>query len=164
MSDIEDAEGLVLLFDPSTKDGFESVKTWWKKNASDVHVGVKLCLAYVVTKTSPKVEDASRSRHAREWCLDNGFELLCSEKKSCCMDMDEAEGGEPCGATGMSRVVEALSANMWCSMKRRFSGPETNDHEKDRKGFLTTEFEKNPVVKKESNRQRKNEESMNFVP
>ena len=119
MSDIEDAEGLVLLFDPSTKDGFESVKTWWKKYGPDVHVGVKLCLAYVVTKTSSKVEDASRSRSAREWCLDNGFELLCSVKKSCwVMDIDEAEGGEPCGATGMSRVVEALSANMWCSMKR----------------------------------------------
>ena len=54
VSDIDDTEGLVLLFDPrGTKDGFESVKTWWKKNGADVHVGVKLCLAYVVTKTSP---------------------------------------------------------------------------------------------------------------
>ena len=76
----------------------------------------------------------SRSRKAREWCLDNGFELLCSEKKSCwVMDIDEAESGESNGATGMSRVVEALSANMWCSMIRGV--PPVPDHEKDRKGF-----------------------------
>ena len=151
VSDIEDAEGLVLLFDPSTKDGFESVKTWWKKNASDVHVGVKLCLAYVVTKTSPKVEDASRSRHAREWCLDNGFELLCSEKKSCwVMDIDEAEGGEPCGATGMSRVVEALSANMWCSMKRGVPPvPKQMTTKKIEKVSSPPSSSSSPVVKKE---------------
>ena len=119
VSEIDDTEGLVLLFDPSTKDGFESVKTWWKNNGADVYVGVKLCLAYVVTESSAKVEDVSRSRKAREWCLDNGFELLCSAKKSCwVMDIDEAESGESNGATGMSRVVEALSANMWCSMIR----------------------------------------------
>jgi len=119
VSENSDLEALVLLFDPDVKDGFESVKTWWKNNGSSCRVNVKLCMAFLAKEGSMKTEDLSRSRLAREWCLDNGFELVCNVKKSCwVMDIDEAEGGECYGATGMSRVVEALSANMWSSMKR----------------------------------------------
>jgi len=83
------------------EDFFEEIREWWSENQKSLEPGVKIVYLYDMCLEDPALAAAKGGVTLQDWCIDNLFELV---------ESDKAEDG------GMKRVVEALQSNLWEDM------------------------------------------------
>ena len=115
--------GLVLVFAANQESSFLAVKEWAEQLPSD-SADVRLCIANKVDRClspdcspqEPRLQHSAWRQQAAQWCADSLFEYI--EVSSTDEDLDQQLVWEE-QRQGVSRVREALEANMWPGLEMK---------------------------------------------
>lgn len=94
---------VLVLGSTSFEDFFKQIREWWDENRTILEPEVKIVYLYDMCLGDSALAAASAKDGVtlQDWCIDNLFELV---------ESDKVEDG------GMKRVVEALQSNLWEDM------------------------------------------------
>lgn len=106
------AEGILLCNIAGQATSFNRTSKWWSQHQQQCKPAVKLCMALSPPAGVVAVAAAADRGAMQSWCLDEGFEYIAPSGT-----IEDAEE-EADGLCGFPRVVSALEANIWRSMRR----------------------------------------------
>eukprot|EP00890_Picochlorum_soloecismus_P004100 jgi/Picsp_1/4691/NSC_02060-R1_alpha- and gamma-adaptin-binding protein p34 len=125
---------VLVLGSTSFEDFFRQIREWWSENQTSLEPDVKIVYLHDMCLEDSALAAASAKDGVtlQDWCIDNLFELV---------ESDKVEDG------GMKRVVEALQSNLWvdmdlkegCDLQREES--ETDSEEEYRHRYRQHEYQ-----------------------